>query len=199
MLFNSPIFPSIVLVFALHLPVSAQQVPSPQQALQNFGIGPTQLEQLERGEIVSYEVSETSKKELGIGLAMIIPVALPKILDYIRKGNLTITENDLITTGPLFADSNLSSFQKFGFNNTQFDEAKTFLNAKPGDSFNLSKQELDSLKSLQTSLEDIDRETLIKTTNPLQTFDHFFLHLLASYRMLQAAPHSGYLIGRTAG
>ena len=111
---------------------------------------------------------------------MIIPVALPKILDYIRKGNLTITENDLITTGPLFADSNLSSFQKFGFNNTQFDEAKTFLNTKPGHSFNLSKQELDSLKSLQPSSKDIDRETLIKTAN--QKYREFLLQRFAAYR-----------------
>ncbi len=34
--------------------------------------------------------------------------------------------------------------------------------------------------------------------NPLQTFDHFILHLRASYRVLQAAAHASYLIGRTA-
>ncbi len=126
MLFNKLLTPMLGLVFALHSPVFAQEAPSPQQALQNFSIGPTQIEQLERGEIVSYEVSETSKKELGIGLAMIISVALPKIVDYIRQGNLTMA------TGPLFTNADLNSFQKFGFTNQQIDEAKSFLAAEPG-------------------------------------------------------------------
>jgi len=64
MLFSKLLFPSFSLICTLSLPVYAQEIPSPQQALQNFNISPTQIEQLERGEIVSYEVSETSKKEL---------------------------------------------------------------------------------------------------------------------------------------
>ncbi len=190
MLFNKLLTPMLGLVFALHSPVFAQEAPSPQQALQNFSIGPTQIEQLERGEIVSYEVSETSKKELGIGLAMIIPVALPKIVNYIRQGNLTMTESDLIDTGPLFTNADLNSFQKFGFTNQQIDEAKSFLAAEPGDAFNLSKLELDSLKSLSSNIEDADNETLLKTAN--QKYREFLLQRITAYKKSGLAGIAAY-------
>jgi len=67
----------------LFQPVFAQVAPTPEQALQNFGISALQIPQLECGEIVSFDVAETSQKELAIGVAMIIPLPLPKIVDYI--------------------------------------------------------------------------------------------------------------------
>lgn len=179
MLFSKLLFPSFSLVCTLSLPVYGQEIPSPQQALQNFNISPTQIEQLERGEIVSYEVSETSKKELGIGLAMVIPVALPKIVAYIKQGNLTDTESDLIASGPLVATSDFSSFQQFGFSKKQIVEAKSFLNASPGHAFNLSKQEFESLKSSQIDQRDADNETLLKIAN--QKYREFLLQRFMTY------------------
>lgn len=41
------------------------------KALQNFGIGAAQIDDPERGEIISYEVSETRLEELAIGVARI--------------------------------------------------------------------------------------------------------------------------------
>ena len=76
---NKLSIPFILLTGALfYLPVFAQEVPSPQQALQNFGIDAAQIAELERGKIIAYEVSETSQKELAIGVAMILPVACLK-------------------------------------------------------------------------------------------------------------------------
>src|SRR5574343_1582401 len=123
--------------------VSAQDAPSPQQALQNFGIAEAQMVQLERGEIVSYEVSETSQKELAIGVAMILPTPLPQIVNYIKKGNLTSIHSDIIATANLPANATVESFKKFAFTDKYADEAKAFLQAEPGDEFNLSKQEFE--------------------------------------------------------
>ncbi|WP_340123535.1 hypothetical protein [Methylobacter svalbardensis] len=160
--------------------VFAQQAPTSQQVLQDFGIDSEQTAQLERGEIVAYDVSETSQKELAIGVAMILPVALPKIVDYIKRGNLSTTENDIIASGPIANNADINSFKQFSFTNKQFDEAKAFLDAEPGDEFNLSKPELDSLKSLQASLEDADKATLLKTAN--QKYREFLLQRLQAYR-----------------
>lgn len=180
MLFNKPLIIALTLLFSLHLPVFAQEPPSPQQALQNFGIAPAQIEQLEQGEIVSYEVSETSKKELGIGLAMLIPTPLSKIVAYIKQGNLTMTESDLIATGPLFTNADLSSFEKLGFTNQQIDEAMSFLVAKPGHAFNLSKQEFDSLKAFPINLKNADPEALLKAAN--QKYREFLLQRFKDYK-----------------
>jgi len=180
MLFNKLFFTTFSFIFALNLSVYAQEIPSPKQALQNFDISPAQMQLLERGEIVSYEVNETSKKELGIGLAMIIPVALPKVVDYIRQGNLTNTESDLIASGRLLANADISSFQQFGFSNKQIDEAKSFLNAIPGDAFNLSKQELETLKSSRIDLQDANSESLLNAAN--QKYREFLLRRFMAYQ-----------------
>lgn len=173
--------PSLLLTGTLFFsPAFAQEAPSPQQALQNFGVGTAQIAELERGEIVSYEVGETSQKELAIGVAMILPVPLPQIVDYIKKGHLTGTESDVIASGALSNKADINSFKKFGYTDKQIDEAKAFLEAEPGDEFNLSKAELDSLNNLQESLSDADDKTLLRTAN--QTYREFLLQRLKAYR-----------------
>ena len=181
MLTKSPLLPLMLTASLLICqPVLAQETPSPEQVLQNFGISTSRIPQLEQGEIVSFEVSETSQKELAIGVAMIIPVPLPKIVDYIKRGNLSMTEGDIIATGALPANADANSLKKFGFSEKQLDEAKAFLNAEAGSEFNLSEEELNSLKNLQTGLEDADNKTLLKTAN--KTYREFLLQRLQAYR-----------------
>lgn len=178
---NKISIPLILLTGALfHSPVFAQQAPTSQQALQNFGISAAQIAQLDRGEIVAYDVSETSQKELAIGVAMVLPVALPRIVDYIKRGNLGSTESNIIASGSLANNADINSFKKFAFTDKQIDEAKAFLEAEPDDEFNLSKSELDGIKSLQASLEDADNKTLLKAAN--QKYREILLQRLSAYR-----------------
>ncbi|WFP52272.1 hypothetical protein PL263_09655 [Methylomonas sp. EFPC3] len=161
-------------------PTAAQEAPSPLQALQNFGIGAEQIAQLDRGEIVGYDVSETSQKELAIGVAMVLPVPLAQIADYIKKGNMNAIESDILASATLGPNPSSDSFKKFAFTDKQLDEAKAFLAAEAGDEFNLSKAELDRLNSLQPQLEDADDKTLLKTAN--QTYREFLLQRLLAYK-----------------
>lgn len=181
MLTNKLIFQllSLVSIFLLS-PVVAQEIPTPQQALQNFGISGAQIEQLERGEIVSYEVSETSLKELGIGVAMMLPVALPQIVEYIKNGNLNAAESDIIASGTLSDNADINSFNKFTLGGKQIDEAEDFLEATAGDEFNLSKAELDNLKTVQAGREKADNKTLLQIAN--QKYREFLLQRLQAYR-----------------
>lgn len=190
MLINKALVFSFSFICSLSLTVYAEEIPSPQQALQNLNISPAQIKQLERGEIISYEVSETSKKELGIGLAMIMPVALTEIADYIKLGNITDTESDLIASGPLSANADLRSFEQLGFSSKQLGEAKNFLNAKPGDSFNLSKHEFEKLKSSQADLQGADNEAILKAAN--QKYREFLLERFVAYRKKGLAGIAAY-------
>lgn len=178
---DKPSFQAVLLSSALFcLPAYAQEAPSPQQALQNFGIGAAQIAQLERGEIVGYDVSETSQKELAIGVAMILPVPLAQIVDYIKKGTLNAGESDIIASGALGDNAGVDSFKKFLFTDKQIDEAKAFLEAEAGDEFNLSRAELDSLTSQQAGLADADNKTLLKAAN--QKYREFLLQRLQAYK-----------------
>ncbi|OQW74468.1 MAG: hypothetical protein BVN35_10320 [Proteobacteria bacterium ST_bin11] len=182
MLINKLTVPIILLSAAamFYQTACAQEAPSPQQALQNFGISAAQIPNLERGEIVGYDVSETSEKELAIGVAMMLPVGLPQLADYIKKGKLNAGESDIVASGMLGHNASIDSFKKFAFTEKMLDEAKAFLEAEPGDEFNLSKAELDSLKSLQAGLEDADNKTLLKTAN--HKYREFLLHRLQAYK-----------------
>ena len=181
MQFDKRSIPLILLAGTLfYRPALAQQAPTPQQALQNFGIGTAQIVHLDRGEIVAYEVSETSQKELAIGVTMVLPVALPRIVDYIKRGNLGATESNIIASGSLANNADINSFKKFAFTDKQLDEAKAFLEAEPDDEFNLSKSELDSIKSLQASLEDADNKTLLKAAS--QKYREILLQRWSAYR-----------------
>lgn len=194
---KKPAFPLIILASIVFFqPVHAQNAPSPEQALQNFGIAASQIPQLESGQIVSYDVTETSQKELGIGVAMIIPVPLPKIVDYIKRGNLSQTEGDILATGLLPANADAGSFKKLGFTGKQIDEAKAFLHADAGDEFNLSKEELNTLKNLQSSLENADDKTLLNTAN--QTYRQFLLQRLQAYRQKGLSGIAAYDRGGTS-
>jgi len=180
-MFNKRSILIVVLTIALlDLAVFAQALPTPQQTLQDFGIGSDKIARLERGEIVDYEVSETSQKELAIGVAMILPEALPQIVDYIKRGNLTASESGIIATAPLADNADIDSFRKFAFSDKQLDEAKAFLDAEPGEKFNLSESEIDNLQSLQTGLKDADSKTLLKAAN--QKYREILLQRLLAYR-----------------
>ncbi|WP_333872907.1 hypothetical protein [Methylobacter sp.] len=182
MMFNKRSILLVLLTGALFdYPVFAQEkMPDPQQTLHDFGIGADKVAELERGGIIDYEVSETSQQELAIGVAMILPVALPKIIDYIKQGNLTGTESGIIASAPLANNADINSFKKFAFTDNQLDEAKAFVKAEPGDKFNLSKPEIDSLKSLQTSLKGADNKTLLKAAN--QKYREILLQRWLAYR-----------------
>lgn len=177
---NKRSIPLLILGALFSLSSHAEDAPSPQQALQNFGIGAAQIAQLERGEIVAYDVSETSQKELAIGVAMILPVALPQIVDYIKRGNLGSSESNIVASGSLSNNADVNSFKKFAFTDKQLDEAKAFLEAEPGSEFNLSKSEFDSVKKLDDSLEDADDKTLLKAAN--QKYREFLVQRLQAYR-----------------
>lgn len=177
---NKRSIPLLILAALFSLSSHAEDAPSPQQALQNFGIGAAQIAQLERGEIVAYDVSETSQKELAIGVAMILPVALPQIVDYIKRGNLGSSESNIIASGSLSNNADVNSFKKFAFTDKQLDEAKAFLEAEPGSEFNLSKSEFDSVKKLNDSLEDADDKTVLKAAN--QKYREFLVQRLQAYR-----------------
>jgi len=196
MLFNKLSIPVITLTGALFsMPAAAEEIPGPQQALQSLGIGAPQIAQLERGEIVTYAVKETSQKELAVGVAMILPVALPQVADYIKHSSLGASEANILASGPLAGNADINTFGKFAFTDKQLDEAKAFLEAEPGEKFNLSKPELDSLKNLHDSLKDADDKTLLKAAN--QQYRKILLQRFQAYRKSGLTGIASYSRGKS--
>ena len=59
-------------------------------------ISAEQRRRLVRGEVVSYAVTENSERELAIGFAMIVPVPMSEIADYLASGQM-IAQDDAIS------------------------------------------------------------------------------------------------------
>ena len=182
MIINKNLIPSLLLIPLLVADrgVFAQEDSSQQQILENFGVNATEIQKLERGEIITFEVSETSKKELAIGIAMILPVAVPKVIEYIKFTNLMAIEPDMQASGPLGKNDDENSLRKFAFTPKQIDEAKAFLKAGPGEEFNLSKPELDNLISSEESLKSADNKSLLTAAN--QKYRELLLERFHAYR-----------------
>lgn len=159
---------------------SAQQAPSPETVMQNFGIAPSQLAQLEQGEIVSYDVDETSQKELASGVAMYLPVSISQLAGFFKNGDLVGLESDVLAYGAIADNADINTFKKFVYTERQLDEAKAFLAAEAGDEFNLSKAELETLHKLQASLDNADNKTLLKAAS--QQYRQFLLQRWQAYR-----------------
>jgi hypothetical protein len=159
----------------------AQQAPTPEQLMQNLGIDATKIADLEGGKIISYEVSETSQKELAIGVAMLLPANVKEIFDFIKGDQLMTINPDIKTFGTIERQADIHSFDKFGYTDKQLKEAKAFIEAKAGSDFNLSTGELDALKSLRMSLENADDKTLLNAAN--LKYREFLLQRYQAYRM----------------
>ncbi len=168
----------------------AQNLPNAQQFLENFGISVEQISQLDRGEIVTYEVSETSQKELAVGVAMYMPVQLAQVLEYLKRGNLIIQDSNITASGLIPDNADINTFKKFAFGEKQLDEATAFLKAEAGNKFNLSKQEIEALQSLLPKPDDIDKKILLKTAS--QKYREILLQHWKDYRKSGLAGISAY-------
>ncbi|MGY6277263.1 hypothetical protein [Methylomonas sp. MgM2] len=122
-----------------------------QQLLAQLKIAPDDVSRLEQGKAVSFDVTEKGDKELAVGLAMYFPSTPDRISTLIKFGRLESIDADISAYGYLPEDAGVADFNQLEFGTMQEEEADSFLQAKPGDRFNLSSDEYRSLSSIESS------------------------------------------------
>jgi len=135
-------------VFALALAavmqVSAAELPDAQELGKILGIGQSELAGLEQGRTVSFEVAEDKENELAAGVVMYVPAAPSRIVQFIKKKGLATIDSDVVAQGVLPDQATADAFKGFVFKSDE--DARDFLEAKPGSQFNLSFEEFRSLR-----------------------------------------------------
>jgi hypothetical protein len=137
------------LSFMLHgFSVFAEQ-PSVEEVFTLLGMDNLQVAELLQGQPVTYALSEKSEDELGVAVIQYLPLPLAKVVEHLRIEDIGSLEVNVTAHGLLTTNSKVDSLKTIYLSN---EDALTLLDAEPGDDFNLSAQELDSLKSFKKSL-----------------------------------------------
>jgi hypothetical protein len=137
----------LILVFTGIIPVHAANLPDPQELIQQLGIGQEELANLQQGQAVSFDVAEDTEKELAAGVVMFLPATPAKVIEFVRKGDLASIDTDVVAHGIIARGAPVDALKDFGFTAKQSDEAANFLAAE-ADDFNLSAEEIETLKAV---------------------------------------------------
>ncbi len=143
---NHKIWNGMIFILALSggFSVSAADLLDSQALVQELGIQQNDLANLEQGKTVSFNVVESNEKELAAGVAIYLPTAPAKIIEFIKNKNLGSIDTLVTAQGIIPAQATLDKFKSFGYK-VGDEEAEDFLAATPGSQFNLSTLEFQTL------------------------------------------------------
>jgi hypothetical protein len=151
----------IIFILALggNFSVFATNMPDSQELIKQLGIQQQDLASLNQGEIVFFNVAESDEKELAAGAAIYLPTAPSKIIRFIKKKGLASIDTAVTARGTIPTGATLNTFKGFS---TGKDEAVSFLTATAGSQFNLSSQELLTIKAPNSGQTDAASKTYRK-------------------------------------
>ncbi|MCB1985418.1 MAG: hypothetical protein H6936_04580 [Burkholderiales bacterium] len=125
----------------------AENAPDLQGLIQQFGIQNQNLASLEQDRTLFFNVAENHEKELAAGVVIYITAAPNKIIEFIRNNGMASIETEVTLQDFIPSHATMDTFKKLNFENGSR-EAANFLVAKPGNQFNLSGQEFQTLQSI---------------------------------------------------
>jgi len=143
----------LILAGSASFSVSAANLPDSQEAFQQLGIEQQDIANLDKGEVVFFNIADGEENELAAGAAIYVPAAPSKIIGYLKSKNLTSIDTDVTAEGTIPAQATLDSFKGFSLKPGS-DEATKFLAATPGSQFNLSTEEFQALKAASSTQPD---------------------------------------------
>ncbi|MDD5267096.1 MAG: hypothetical protein PHO08_08200 [Methylococcales bacterium] len=123
--------------------------PAIEEVLSVLGVDKGQIAGLAQGQTVSYPLSENRDDELAMGIVRYLPVPIAKVAELLRQGNPDLLDVDVTAYGLLTEQGGADSLALAAFSR---EEAQALLDAEPGDEFNLSVHEIESLKTLKKML-----------------------------------------------
>jgi hypothetical protein len=160
------------------LGISALAEPSAvDEVLGVLGMDKGQIAELEQGQPIAYALSESSADELAVGLVWYLPVPLTKVAGQLRLQDPDPLDVDVTAHGILTEHSGAGSLATVVLSK---EEAQAFLDAEPGDEFNLSAHEIDKLKTFKQTLKRTPHRAIEDAAG--EHFREILLQRYAAYR-----------------
>lgn len=122
------------------------QAPSTEEVIERLGYSPEQVEALKRGEIVAIDLERDRGDQLIAAVAARVEAPLAELAANARKGLNIQRDPGVIAAGAIAEPAHDYGFEKLAFEASDSAEIGRFLAVRPGDTFNLSSEEISSLQ-----------------------------------------------------
>jgi len=136
----------LVLVLSLALPAAA--LPTAEEALTSIGFPADAKRQVLQGKFVTTTLKPTSERELAMAIAFIVNKPPAALIEDAKKNLVAEVDPDTISRGIIPGDGSLDDFKGVSFGSDAAKQAKSFLEARPGENLNLSKAEIGGFEAL---------------------------------------------------
>lgn len=145
--------PAVLCLISLALamlaaPVGAAELMSAAQVAQALGFDGAAQHELLGGEIVSVEREETTDKQLAISIGMLIQGDRDALAAAVRDGQTLKVSPGVLAFGRIDPAAPEAGLAGVAYTPDQIDEVRKLLEAQAGDEFNLSAEELASLRAV---------------------------------------------------
>ena len=117
-----------------------------EQVMGDFGISVDAAARVRNGEMVESELTDSSERELAVGLTFIVLQPIGTVLEQFRSAVDMKADRQLLASAAIHGS--LDDFANLAL---QADEAKRYLAAHPGDALNLSLEEIQAFHALASA------------------------------------------------
>lgn len=138
------------------------------QVIADFGFPPDAAERIRRGEVLEADPSESSDRELAVGLTFLVKQSPATIADAFRKAVDLKEDSKLAASTPLRDAGTPADFETLVLEPDGAAEARRYLGARAGETLNLSPQEIGAFNALAAAddravgrVEDQLKQTLL--------------------------------------
>jgi len=148
----------IALCFSLALPLiaailvastTAGSMPTVEEIMNYLDYTKADANKLRSGEIISRGLEAGSEKELAVTVGMLVRVPLSKVFEFAHSGEIFQVNREILDFHELGdAPPDKLDFARLGFNAKETAEVAKLLKVEAGDTFNLSKDEINRFKAL---------------------------------------------------
>ena len=118
--------------------------PAAEEVFGVLGLDQEQMAELAQGQPVAYSLHEGSADELGVGVAMRLPVPLAEVAAYLRRDHSDSLDIEVTAHGMLSEQAGPAALAPVSLSK---EDAEAILEAGPGDEFNLSAHEIEGFRS----------------------------------------------------
>ena len=135
---------ALLLVLAFAAPASAQ-IPDAPTLLAALGFSQSEIQQVTSGQIVRGEIKAASDRELVAAMAFSLPSPPSQVVAALKTGQLAKTDPTMKAVGPFSSPPAAADLTKLTLTP---DQVKAYQNAAPGDTLNLSTEEIATFAQL---------------------------------------------------
>ncbi|HXK21766.1 MAG TPA: hypothetical protein VMS55_03720 [Myxococcota bacterium] len=138
---------ALLLVMALAAPASAQ-IPDAPTLLSALGLSQDQIQQITSGQIVRGAIQAASPRELVAAMAFEVKTPPAQLVSQLKSGAGAKTDPTIQLTGQFSGGGSVNDLAKLSLS---ADRAKVYTSASPGETLNLSTQEIATFDGLAGS------------------------------------------------